>query len=662
MSRIVITLKSDLCVASGQSFSSVVDSDIATDSFGLPYIPARRIKGCLRDAATYIQSTAIDELFGESGKSDSGRLKIGNGYLEDSKILEAEIAGIKGISAQRVTELFTDIKAQTSIEGDTVKDSSLRFTRVLSHYLPYDTSRETTFVFEIAGVPDDKKVDFEQICKALRHIGLMRTRGLGFVKAKYNHDFFAHSNAKTKVFEGKGVYYLPLHLLLTEPLLIASRDNTECMNYVPGTAVLGAFARLAVLSRMDEMEFDQIFLSGKVRFGNLYISDKSCTKALPAPHFMRKLKSTDEGRDGKIVTEYDDFDRGMDTPKTLKSKHVAVSDFRKVMEVSTETQYHHTRGNDSGLYTQGSISAGQYLYGEVESSEMGLLEKLASLLESGDFRLGRSRTAQYSGCKLINSKPVDANEPAGKSGNIVFALESDAVLTDSDGVNTTDPETLKAELKIPSDKASQFNLGYKVIHGYNSKRNMRNIAVVAFAMGSTVKVEDYSVDCSEFSIGIRCSEGFGKVRVFTEEEIKTAGKVKCNAEACEEPSTDEQKDASLKAEIKAFFEHEDMSYIALRKAKQIFEANAQYFEKNCLNAAFVGAVSRMIETAGNTEEAKERVKKIKDEGKGEIIKDILAAACSEDFSDEIKREIMLSVLKLAKYRLKLQKKEGETDE
>lgn len=644
MSRIVITLKSDLCAASGQTFSSVVDSDIVTDNLGLPYIPARRIKGCLRDAAAYIRSTAIDEFFGESGKSDSGSLKVRNGYLEDRAALEYELTVRKGFSSQRVTELFAGIKAQTAIEGDSAKDNSLRCTRVLSHYLPYDRSRETKFVFDVTGITDDKKSEFERICKALRHIGLMRTRGLGFVRAEYQHDTGTSASTRCGVLEKSSGYYLPLHLLLTEPLLIASRDNTECVNYVPGAAVLGAFARLAVLSHMTESVFDELFLSGKVSFGNLYVSDKAGTKALPAPHFMRKLKSTDETRDGTIATEYDDYERGTDTPKTLKNRYVSNYDLRKVMTVSTETQYHHTRGGSSGLYTQNSISAGQYLYGKIESSDKVLLEQLAELLTAGDFRLGRSRTAQYSGCKLLEYIPTEPIEDTAKSGDVVFALKSDAVLLDADGVNTVDSNALKTALGIPAEKPAEFNVGYKIIHGYNSKRNMRNMPVTAFAMGSTVSVSDYSIDRSELCIGVRQSEGFGKVVVFTKDEIKAGNKNDCAVTP------------------KAFFDHDDRIYNALREVEKVFEENAKYFSKSGLNAAFVGTVSRTIETADSSAEALDRIGKVNDDAKRSNILRILKAACQEEDPDDIKMECMLAVLKLAKYRLKLLKKEDEADE
>ena len=49
--KITIKLLSDLCTASGETHNSMVDTDIVYDEYGIPYIPAKRIKGCIREAA-----------------------------------------------------------------------------------------------------------------------------------------------------------------------------------------------------------------------------------------------------------------------------------------------------------------------------------------------------------------------------------------------------------------------------------------------------------------------------------------------------------------------------------------------------------------------------------------------------------------------------------
>lgn len=51
MDVIRITLRSDLCAGNGESRGNAVDIDIVLTADGLPRIPARRLKGCLRAAA-----------------------------------------------------------------------------------------------------------------------------------------------------------------------------------------------------------------------------------------------------------------------------------------------------------------------------------------------------------------------------------------------------------------------------------------------------------------------------------------------------------------------------------------------------------------------------------------------------------------------------------
>ena len=49
--RIKIELLSDMCVSDGGIYNSAIDTDICYDEYGFPYIPAKRLKGCLRECA-----------------------------------------------------------------------------------------------------------------------------------------------------------------------------------------------------------------------------------------------------------------------------------------------------------------------------------------------------------------------------------------------------------------------------------------------------------------------------------------------------------------------------------------------------------------------------------------------------------------------------------
>ena len=48
--KITIRLLSDLSTTAGETYNSLVDTDVVYDKYGIPYIPAKRIKGCIREA------------------------------------------------------------------------------------------------------------------------------------------------------------------------------------------------------------------------------------------------------------------------------------------------------------------------------------------------------------------------------------------------------------------------------------------------------------------------------------------------------------------------------------------------------------------------------------------------------------------------------------
>lgn len=86
MAKISITLLSDTCISDGERYNSYIDNDICYDKYGLPYIPAKRIKGCLRESAMEVNDMGgkidIDSLFGKTDSITAGA-SFGNGKLKD---------------------------------------------------------------------------------------------------------------------------------------------------------------------------------------------------------------------------------------------------------------------------------------------------------------------------------------------------------------------------------------------------------------------------------------------------------------------------------------------------------------------------------------------------------------------------------------------------
>ncbi len=182
-------------IGSGEGFGAIIDTDIVFDDAGIPYIPAKRIKGCLRDAALEVQEMfrsaqisfpiQVEKTFGESGETHSAPVYFSNltikNYKENKEWLEyylkkPEYQDI--LSRDRILETFTDVRQQTAIDPkDGVADEhSLRTIRVLKTGM--------RFFGEVLLESNDEQLRNTLLltCFNLRHIGTKRNRGFGEVR------------------------------------------------------------------------------------------------------------------------------------------------------------------------------------------------------------------------------------------------------------------------------------------------------------------------------------------------------------------------------------------------------------------------------------------------------------------------------------------------
>jgi CRISPR/Cas system CSM-associated protein Csm3 (group 7 of RAMP superfamily) len=189
-----IELLSDTLVGSGEGWGATIDSDVVFDECGLPYIPAKRIKGCLRESALEVlemfdqsgiklfSQEEIDFLFGKAGMVESGELSISNAYIEDYTLNKKWIEWLENkhgsmFSKDTVLNTFTSIRRQTAIKENGVKKKhSLRTSRVLNRGFKFSAGIETSNDIE------NKYIDFLNFAaRNLRYIGTNRNRGFGWV-------------------------------------------------------------------------------------------------------------------------------------------------------------------------------------------------------------------------------------------------------------------------------------------------------------------------------------------------------------------------------------------------------------------------------------------------------------------------------------------------
>ena len=535
--KLVITLNSDLCAAVGDGFSGNVDIDVCHDDKGVPIIPARRIKGCLKDAANILNlqsSDGFDGLFGTSGASVGGSLRVSDAVLfgSDEAICNS-LSREDAQDPQKVLGLFTYTRAQTAIgEDGSARDNTLRFMRVVKQYMPSDSSDEVDarlqparFVADVSCADDEsQKKLLVKCCKALRAIGHGRNRGFGAVSCKLEQaDSASAGSAWDEVSEElNDAVRISYTVRLDSPIMLPQQQGTESVDYIPGTSVLGFFA--SKLSGADA--FDDIFLRGRVRFSPLYPVEGEF-RCCPAPPFIVKLKGG--MRDGLLCSSWQVLDG--EVPKPLKSGFV--SGDLNIVKSETEIIYHNNIADpDGGLYTQRCIKAGQLFSGFIEGDvdSISTITKLLTSFCPGEISFGRSRTAQYSRCSLVGiEKSQGCSSVNVRQGNrYAFLLDSDALVLRDGAYSVAFADLEEAIRTSLGDCSSIYNdsdvrefddavgtgLRYRAIGGYNAKWNQKKPHVRAIGAGSCIVFEaasDAGAIPGEFFIGERQAEGFGRV-------------------------------------------------------------------------------------------------------------------------------------------------------
>lgn len=189
--KLEIKLLSDAIIGSAEGYGAIVDNDIVYDELGIPFIPAKRVKGVLRDSLDELNNHFISSgikyifdkelLFGTSG-NQTGLLFFSNLYIEEYDKNREWLSYFKSkegdyklnISQQKILNTFTSIRTSTTIDKDkgTSKKGSLRKFRSLNS--------GNKFYCEIE--IEEKYVEqFALICQNVRSMGTKRNRGFGSV-------------------------------------------------------------------------------------------------------------------------------------------------------------------------------------------------------------------------------------------------------------------------------------------------------------------------------------------------------------------------------------------------------------------------------------------------------------------------------------------------
>ncbi len=213
-----IELESDATFGRGDGVPGLVDTEVEHDSFGLPYLRGKTLKGLLVEECANIlyslyKQPAVDEtefyksatrLFGEPGsrKQNPTALRVSDACLPVAlrNVIRTEVVEQKRLKPADVLESLTAVRHQTAVDvTGKPEDGSLRTNRVIL--------RKTVLEAELTLQPTDSETPINDrdrgllaaSIKALRRGGINRNRGSGrFTATLWQNDtdqtdtFFTH--------------------------------------------------------------------------------------------------------------------------------------------------------------------------------------------------------------------------------------------------------------------------------------------------------------------------------------------------------------------------------------------------------------------------------------------------------------------------------------
>lgn len=453
--KITIETISRTLTGSGEP-TGVIDSDAVFDDHGLPFIPAKRLKGLLRESALEVVEMLGLKNGMELVKSVFGRPGLAGGLQGRSEFADLLVKGHDPISAwlehqrqlsssrgwlfsrERLIAAHSALSQQTAIDRDgVVRDHSLRTSRVIRPRLCFEGA--------VGGRPLDgpEKALLYLAALNLRRMGVHRNRGWGLVKcclegagfqavdpaleSLLNHELVpsreetagASAVDSCRAFKtGSGPSStdsrLPFTVTLLSPVLVTQprgeQNTVATREYLPGSLIRGLLAGRLIRARglgcdahLDS-DFRDFFLNGKVLFGPAWPAAGG-REFQPAPLSLHAEKGAvlETGSD----TEIHDLFNGEPAVKTKALGGFVCESSSKVEKISVRRRFffHNARSEDralghseeGGIFYYESLDGGQEFAGCLRGPRDILCSLKEAVSQGGVFEdsVGRSRTAQY---------------------------------------------------------------------------------------------------------------------------------------------------------------------------------------------------------------------------------------------------------------------------
>lgn len=521
---ISIKLLSDLCCYSGEVYNTTVDTDVVYDDYGLPYIPAKRLKGCIREAALELYEMGLmphyNAIFGKEG-SDASAFTISNARVEnyDAKVKELkQFEKTDFVNQQNVLSLYTYLRTQTAVDTNTgtAIENSLRTLRVLNKGL--------IFYADVDLENKDYVEEFKNAVSMVKHMGVSRTRGLGLVELKIKNNLSAsvkHVLFKENELKDENKISYTIHL--NSPLICKSAQGNQAKteDYIAGSKVLGLIAR-----SMGSGAYQKIM--NDIVVSNAYVSLNG-NRSLPGRNSLQKIKNQSyvDGKMDIVDMMYfkNDNDKEQRTPANIDY----MTEKNEVLSVEEQISYHHQRPSDKSIgratsregqfYQLASICESQTFKGWIYANRETAKQIMNAVSKLGQVRMGYGRNSEFGQIDFT----LDSVENATIKDTLIhdadLLLASDVILYNDNGMLVADVNVLKDYLNayfgVDDIEIDTPFISYNTIGGFNVTWKRKKQIFSALAKASCMKIHsDTGFKASynhSYFVGERISEGFGEI-------------------------------------------------------------------------------------------------------------------------------------------------------
>lgn len=325
-----------------------------------------------------------------------------------------------------------------------------------------------------------------------------------------------------------------LEIILDEEIVLSARNattgNHECLDYIPGSALLGAVAS-TLYARLAREQAFQIFHAGKVRFGDGLPLTEDGEPSWPAPLSWHTDKHDRNGAGIEAVANLAvaGADNGLLQPQQVRNWWVTETgrrtEVRKHFRMKTAIDATTGRAATGQLFGYSSLQAGQRFLARIDADDEVPDATWQAILAAAmaGIRLGRSRTAQYGRVTVREHAGADIHPAAVQADGqrLLLWLLSDLAVRDAAGMPTLAPtgaalgfpeyDVDDSRTFVRTRRYSPYNATRR---GYDAERQVLQAgSVIALVLreGSAAPAAATLAARVSAGLGLHRTEGLGRV-------------------------------------------------------------------------------------------------------------------------------------------------------